>query len=147
MLEKQRCLIVDDSDVVRKVMRVIVEDLGFTVEDAANTADAMVRCRPKVPQLVVLDWHIPGSSSFDFLATLRSMPGGRDIKVLYVATNNDPAEIGRAIAAGANDYMIKPFRRVQLEAKIAEMTTTERAPRFEEESIELRMPLRSSHFA
>lgn len=116
---------------VRKVMRIIIEGLGFTIEEAATTADALVRCKPKVPDLIVLDWHIPGSVPFDFLAAVRSMPDGRQCKIIYVATNNDPIEIGRAIAAGANDYIIKPFRRVTLEAKVAELTTTPRESRDE----------------
>lgn len=126
MLSRPSCLIVDDADVVRKITRHIVEGLGFTVEEAATTDDALVRCRPNLPNLIVLDWHIPGSHPLDFIAAVRSLPGGKTIKILYVATNNDPVEIGRAITGGANDTMIKPFRRVTLEAKVAQLTASPR---------------------
>jgi two-component system, chemotaxis family, chemotaxis protein CheY len=121
-------LIVDDSDAVRKVMRNVVEALGLTVEEAANTDDALVRCRPNLPNLIILDWHIPGSNPIEFIASVRGLTGGKQVKILYVATNNDPVEIGRAIAGGANNYMIKPFRRVTLETKVAELTTSARMP-------------------
>ena len=99
------------------------------------------RCRPNLPNLILLDWHITGSNPLEFLAAVRSMPGGKAIKILYVATNNDPVEIGRAIAAGANDYMIKPFRRVTLEAKVAQLTTA--APRQADIELDSRLIPRS----
>jgi two-component system, chemotaxis family, chemotaxis protein CheY len=128
VLSRQSCLIVDDADVVRKVMRHVVEGLGFTVEEAATTDDGLVRCRPNLPTVIVLDWHIPGSNPIEFIAAVRSLPGGKQVKILYVATNNDPVEIGRAIASGANGHMIKPFRRVTLETKVAELITVARQP-------------------
>ncbi len=125
------CLIVDDSDVIRKVMRLTIEDLGYQVDEAPSTTEALARCKMAMPALVVLDWHIPGCTTLEFLAAFRSMPGAKDAKVLYVVTNNDPIDIGRAIAAGANDHMMKPFPRVTLEAKIAQMTATMRVAQVE----------------
>lgn len=107
-------------------MRHTLEGLGFDVEEAS--ADGLTRCRLKMPDVILLDWHIPGSNAIEFIAAARSLPGGKQTKILYVATNNDPIEIGRAIASGANDYIIKPFRRVTLEAKVATLTTKPRAP-------------------
>ena len=128
MHSRQSCLILDDSDVVRKVMRHTIEGLGFDVEEAAAAADGLIRCRLRMPDVIVLDWHMPGSNTMEFIAAVRSLPNGRHAKILYVATNNDPIEIGRAIASGANDHIIKPFRRVTLEAKVATLTTKVRAP-------------------
>lgn len=138
---RQSCLIVDDADVVRKVMRHVVEGLGLSVEEAGSTDDALVRCRPTLPNVIVLDWHIPGSNPIEFIAAVRSLPGGKTVKILYVATNNDHTEIGRAIASGANASMLKPFRRVTLETKIAELTTTPRvvAPIEDQVSVSPRM--------
>jgi two-component system, chemotaxis family, chemotaxis protein CheY len=123
----QSCLIIDDSDVVRKVMRHAIEDLGFDVNEAADAKTAVSICKATMPDLIVLDWHLPGSQPFDVLVAIRSMPKGRQAKILYVVTNNDPDEIGRAITAGANDYMIKPFHGVSLKAKITAMTTRMRS--------------------
>jgi two-component system, chemotaxis family, chemotaxis protein CheY len=124
VLSKPICLLIDDSDVIRKVMRLTIEDLGYQVDEAPSTNEALARCRMAMPSLVVLDWHIPGSSTLEFLAAFRSMAGAQNVKVLYVVTNNDPVDIGRAIASGANDHMMKPFARVTLETKIAQLMTT-----------------------
>lgn len=125
---KQRCLIIDDSEVVRRVMRVTIEALDVEVEEASNSADAVALCRNRMPDFALLDWHLPGSNTLETLVALRSLPGGKHVKILYVSTNNDPIEIGRAVAAGAMDHMIKPFRRVTLEAKMAAPLSQPRVP-------------------
>jgi two-component system, chemotaxis family, chemotaxis protein CheY len=139
----QTCLIVDDSDVVRRVMRSVIEDLGFQVEDTASTEAAMLVCRKRMPDIIVLDWHIPGSHPLEFIAAVRSQPQGRDTKILFVATDNDPVEIGRAIAFGANDTLIKPFYRVGLEAKVAALTTVKRAAAQDDDYVRI-APLRTA---
>lgn len=128
MSSKNTCLVVEDSDVVRKVMRHIIEGLNFYVDEAADTADALARCKKQLPEVIVLDWNIPGSQPLEFVATVRSLPLGRNIKILYVMTNNEPAEVSRAITAGVDAYMFKPFPRVTLEAKVAALTTRVRDP-------------------
>jgi two-component system, chemotaxis family, chemotaxis protein CheY len=134
VITKSICLIIDASDVVRKVMRLTVEHLGFQADEAATTTDALTRCKLAMPTVLVLDWRTPGSSTIEFLSALRSMPNGKSVKVLYMTANNDSAEIGRAISAGANDHMFKPFYRVTLEAKIAAMTTESRVAYADEAS-------------
>ena len=126
MIAQQTCLIVEDSDVVRKVMRHIIEGLGFSVNDVATTDEALARCRRELPDLIVLDWNILGSHPIEFIVAVRSLPSGRQPKIVYVITNNDSAEISRALTAGANDYLLKPFQRVSLEAKVAALTTRKR---------------------
>lgn len=126
MIAQPSCLIIDDSDVVRKVMRHVAEGLGFSVNDLTTTDEALARCRREMPYLIVLDWHLPGSVPLDFMSAVRSLPQGRQVKILYVLTENDPAEINRAIASGADDTLIKPFHRVTMEAKIAALITTKR---------------------
>jgi len=121
------CLIIDDSEVVRRVMRSIIEGLNVEVTEAASSAEAIALCRAKMPDFILLDWHLPGSQPIETLVSLRMLPGGKQMKLLYVTTNNDPAEIGRAITAGAHDYMIKPFRRVTLEAKLASLMARPRS--------------------
>ncbi len=109
-------------------MRHIIEGLNFYVDEAADTADALARCKKQLPDVIVLDWNIPGSQPLEFVATVRSLPLGRNIKILYVMTNNEPAEVSRAITAGVDAYMFKPFPRVTLEAKVAALTTRVRDP-------------------
>ncbi len=123
MLAQPTCLVVDDSDVVRKVMRHALEELGYGVLDVASGAAAVAACRASMPSLLVLDWHMPGSQSLEILSSIRAMRSAQALKILYVMTDNEPAEIDRALAAGAHDVLIKPFRCVTLKRKITAMTT------------------------
>lgn len=123
VIANQSCLIIEDSEAVRKVMRASIEGLGFTVDECADTGIALTKVKKALPNVIVLDWHIPGCVPLEFIPAVRSIPGGRHVKVLYVMTNNDPVEVQRAITSGADAYMFKPFPRVTLEAKIALLTT------------------------
>lgn len=121
-------------------MRHAVEGLNFEVIDVGDTAEALARCKKRLPDLVILDWNIPGSQPLDFVAAVRSLPLGRSVKILYVMTNNEPAEVSRAITAGVDGYMFKPFLSVTLEAKVAALTTRVRDP--QEEVDYLHLPAR-----
>lgn len=142
MSSKNSCLVVEDSEVVRKVMRSIIEGLHFQVDESADTAEALAVCKKRLPDLIVLDWNIPGSQPLDFVAAIRSQPMGRHVKILYVMTNNEPAEISRAITAGVDAYMFKPFPRVTLETKVAALTTRARDP--DEDLDYLHLPTRAA---
>lgn len=103
------CLVVDDSRVVRKVARRIVEELGFTCEEAEDGQIAYDMCSKQMPEAIILDWNMPVMSGIEFLEKLRLMPGGDAPKVVLCTTENDIAHIQRAMMAGANEYIMKPF--------------------------------------
>lgn len=103
------CLVVDDSRVVRKVARRILEELGFTCEEAEDGQVAYEFCSKKMPEAILLDWNMPVMSGIEFLEKLRAMPSGKDPKVVFCTTENDMNHIQRAISAGANEYIMKPF--------------------------------------
>jgi two-component system chemotaxis response regulator CheY len=111
------CLIVDDSSVVRKVARHILESLKLEVSEAEHGQGALDLCQQKMPDAIILDYHMPGMGTVEFLSTLRSMPQGKKTMVVYCTTENDAADITRTIAAGADDYVIKPFDRESLRTK------------------------------
>ena len=103
------CLIVDDSRVVRKVARRITEDLGFECEEAEDGQKAYEFCETRMPDAIILDWNMPIMSGSECLDKLREMEGGKDPKVIFCTTENDINHIQRAIGAGANEYIMKPF--------------------------------------
>ena len=103
------CLIVDDSRVVRKVARRITEDLGFECQEAEDGQKAYEFCETRMPDAIILDWNMPIMSGIEFLEKLREMEGGKDPKVIFCTTENDINHIQRAIGAGANEYIMKPF--------------------------------------
>jgi two-component system chemotaxis response regulator CheY len=105
------CLIVDDSSVVRKVARRILEDLDYIVEEAEDGQDAFDKCRQEMPDAILLDWNMPIMSGLEFLKLLRAYIGGEKPHVIYCTVENDIGAIALALKAGANDYMMKPFDR------------------------------------
>lgn len=111
------CLIVDDSSVVRKVARRILEDMDFIVDEAEDGQDAIDKCRLEMPDCILLDRDMPVMSGIEFLKLLRTYVGGDKPKVVFCTVENDIGAIAMALKAGASDYMMKPFDRAILEAK------------------------------
>jgi two-component system chemotaxis response regulator CheY len=115
------CLIVDDSSIIRKVARRILEDLEFQISEAEDGEQAVATCRRELPDAILLDWNMPKMDGYDFLRALRKLPGGERPKVVFCTTENDVAHIARALQAGANEYIMKPFDRDIMEAKFQEI--------------------------
>ena len=116
------CLIVDDSSVVRKVARRILEDIDFIVEEAEDGQEAFDKCRQEMPDAILLDWQMPVMGGLEFLKLLRAYIGGTDPYVVFCVTENDIGQIALAMKAGASDFMMKPFNRDILEAKFLPQT-------------------------
>lgn len=115
------CLIVDDSRVVRKVAQRIVEDLGFACHEAEDGEKAYQFCTTQMPDVILLDWNMPVMSGIEFLEKLRAMDGGDAPKVVFCTTENGLNHIQRAIAAGADEYIMKPFDSEIIESKFAQI--------------------------
>ncbi|HEY7458791.1 MAG TPA: response regulator [Xanthobacteraceae bacterium] len=117
----KRCLIIDDSSVIRKVARRILEGFGFSVTEAADGRQALDSCVKEMPEAILLDWNMPVMDGYEFLRALRAMPGGDRPKVVFCTTENDLAHIARAMHAGADEYIMKPFDKEIVEAKFQEV--------------------------
>jgi two-component system chemotaxis response regulator CheY len=115
------CLVVDDSSVIRKVARRILEGLEFQILEAENGEEAIETCKRQLPDAILLDWNMPKMDGYDFLRVLRRLPGGDGPKVVFCTTENDVAHIARALHAGANEYIMKPFDKDIVEAKFQEV--------------------------
>jgi two-component system chemotaxis response regulator CheY len=111
------CLIVDDSRVIRKVSRHILESLGFAVFEAENGQEGLDACGQDMPDAILLDWNMPVMTGIEFISTLRGQPGGDKPKVIFCTTENDVAHIRQAIDAGADEYVMKPFDQETLQIK------------------------------
>ena len=112
------CLVVDDSSVIRKVARRILEGLDFKIAEAEDGQQALEQCRSAMPDAVLLDWNMPVMDGYDFLKALRRLPGGEVPKVVFCTTENDMAHIRAALEAGADEYVMKPFDRETLHIKL-----------------------------
>jgi two-component system, chemotaxis family, chemotaxis protein CheY len=115
------CLVVDDSSVIRKVARRILEGLDFHIAEAENGEEAIEACRLQIPDAILLDWNMPKMDGYEFLRALRRLPGGDKPKVVFCTNENDVAHIARALHAGANEYIMKPFDKDIVEAKFQEV--------------------------
>jgi two-component system chemotaxis response regulator CheY len=113
------CLVVDDSEVVRKVARRIFENLSLEAMEAASGQEGLELCARLMPDAILLDGHMPPMATVEFVSTLRSLPGGDKAIVVYCTTENNSSEIARALSAGADDYVMKPFDREALRTKLA----------------------------
>lgn len=114
------CLVVDDSRVIRKVARKIVEELGFACEEAQDGKVALDHCRKSMPDAILLDWNMPVMNGIDFLTTLRAEQEGKRPVVVFCTTENDMAHITQALRAGADEYVMKPFDGDIIGSKFAE---------------------------
>jgi two-component system chemotaxis response regulator CheY len=121
------CLIVDDSRVVRKVARRILEDLSFNCEEAEDGLKAFEFCQKNMPDLVILDWNMPVMNGLEFLEKLRELEGGAQPIVIFCTTENDMSHITRGMQAGANEYIMKPFDSEIVESKLIQTGALDRS--------------------
>ncbi|HEY4171663.1 MAG TPA: response regulator [Rhodopila sp.] len=115
------CLVVDDSRVVRKVARRILESNGFDVTEAADGQLALDACRQHLPDCVLLDWNMPVMDGITFLQALRKEFGPDNPPVVFCTTENDMDHIEAAISHGAQEYIMKPFDEDILTGKFAQV--------------------------
>jgi two-component system chemotaxis response regulator CheY len=113
------CLVVDDSRVVRKVARRILEDLGLEVAEAGDGIEALAWVRTATPDVILLDWNMPAMNGLEFLRRLRREPGGDAPKVVFCSAENDLDSIREALTSGADEYIMKPFDGDIVASKLA----------------------------
>lgn len=116
-----RFLVVDDSAVIRKVARRILEGMRFDTSEAADGQSALKACGEAMPDAILLDWNMPVMDGFEFLRHLRELPEGGRPKVLFCTTEHDVAQIARAMRAGADEYIMKPFDQHIMRSKLEEV--------------------------
>jgi two-component system, chemotaxis family, chemotaxis protein CheY len=108
----QFCLLVEQSDVVRKIAKHILEEQHYLVIEAGDGKTALEMVKRGAPDLILLDWQIQGPGALEFLNKVQPLlDENKRTRIIYCLTENDPAMIGKAITAGATEVMMKPFTR------------------------------------
>jgi two-component system chemotaxis response regulator CheY len=102
-------LIVDDSRLIRAIVRNMLEPLGFTVSEAASGREALLQCDAKAPALIVLDWWMDVMNGPEVAAAIRARKDRPQPRILLCSTETRGSEIRRAMRAGADAYLLKPF--------------------------------------
>jgi two-component system, chemotaxis family, chemotaxis protein CheY len=116
------CFVIDDSDIVRKYTRLIFESQGFRVSEADSAVAALERLRSETPDYILVDWRMPDTNSLELVSKIRALPLQQRPYIVYVVTENDVFEIQWALSHGADTYLLKPFNRQVIEAKLQEIS-------------------------
>ena len=117
----RKCLVVDDSRIIRKIACRILEEFQISAEEAEDAPTALAACRLSMPDLLLLDGDAPGLNAADFVRTLRREQGGGKPKVLYCVTEIDVPHISQVLHAGANHYVLKPYDRTALRGRLSDL--------------------------
>ena len=105
-----RAMIIDDSRAMRSILRRIVTDLDFETSEAEHGQAALDQMRAGVvPDVCLVDWNMPVMDGYTFITNVRANAEWRDITLMMVTTESEQRQIVRALAAGAHEYVIKPF--------------------------------------
>lgn len=121
---RKLCLVADNSAAIRSAAGSILRDLCFHVTEAADGEEALIKCRQRRPDAILLDGAMARSDGFDFLRALRDKGAAGQPKIIFCTAERDASQIARAIEAGAHEYVIKPFDRSILTAKLEKLGLT-----------------------
>lgn len=114
-----KALVIDDSRTMRRIITRVLADLSFDVREAAHGAEALAALRDGFePDLACVDWNMPVMDGLTFVTTVRSNPKWRQITLMMVTTESEHSQVVRALAAGAHEYLIKPFTADSLRDKL-----------------------------
>ena len=115
-----RALVIDDSRAMRRIVTQTLVGLGFEVRDAGHGGEALdVLNEGWVPDLCTIDWNMPVMDGLQFVSAVRSNPAWRSVTLMMVTSESEHTQIVRALAAGAHEYVIKPFTADALRDKLA----------------------------
>ena len=113
-----RILIVEDEEPLTMLLRYNLEAEGYEVDTAVRGDDADTRLKEATPDLVVLDWMLPGLSGIELCRRLRARPETRQLPIIMLTARGEESEKVRGLATGADDYIVKPFSVPELLARV-----------------------------
>ena len=115
-----RALVIDDSRAMRRIVRGALERLGYDVLEAGHGREGLdVLDGGWVPDLATVDWNMPVMDGLQFVSAVRANPAWRSVTIMMVTSESEHTQIVRALAAGAHEYVIKPFTADALRDKLA----------------------------
>jgi len=115
-----KALIIDDSKTIRQLLTRIMNDCGWEVVEAGHGEEALNVLKTNGDcQLALVDWNMPVMNGLEFVQAVRRAGSNDGMRIMMVTTENDTAHIMSALEAGADEYVMKPFNREVIEAKMA----------------------------
>jgi two-component system, chemotaxis family, chemotaxis protein CheY len=121
MGEAKLAIVVDDSRAMRMILSRILVAQGYEVREASNGRDALeqIWADNLVPVLALVDWNMPELNGLDFVIAVRRQQQLRQMTIMMVTTESEHSQIVRALAAGAHEYVVKPFKTSTIVNKLA----------------------------
>ncbi len=115
-----RALVIDDSRAMRRIVSAALEGLGYETRQAGHGQEALdVLQEGWTPDLCTIDWNMPVMDGLQFVSAVRANPAWRALTLMMVTSESEQGQIVRALAAGAHEYVIKPFTADALRDKLA----------------------------
>ncbi len=115
-----RAMVIDDRRAIRMILRRTLTDLGIEVVEACDGLEAMDRLAADGPfQFCLVDWNMPRMSGYDFVCRVRSDHANDDMDLIMVTTETETSQVIKALDAGANEYVMKPFTKEILQDKLS----------------------------
>src|ERR671935_2328737 len=124
-----RIMVVEDEEALTTLLRYNLETEGYEVETVERGDDADTRLKERVPDLVVLDWMLPGLSGIELCRRLRARPETKQLPIIMLTARGEESERVRGLATGADDYIVKPFSVPELLARIRSLLRRARPER------------------
>jgi len=115
---KPQILIVEDEEALTLLLRYNLEAEGYEVETVARGDEADVRLKERMPDMVILDWMLPGLSGIELCRRLRTRPETRQLPIIMLTARGEESERVRGLSTGADDYIVKPFSVPELSARV-----------------------------
>lgn len=113
-----RIMVVEDEEALTTLLRYNLDAEGYDVETVARGDDADVRLKERLPDLVVLDWMLPGLSGIELCRRLRARDDSKNLPIIMLTARGEESERVRGLATGADDYIVKPFSVPELLARV-----------------------------
>jgi two-component system chemotaxis response regulator CheY len=115
-----RALVIDDSRTVRVIIGNILREAGIELIEAGNGREALAQLERGAPvELMLVDWNMPEMNGLDFIREVRSQPAHQAARILMVTSESQGEQVIKALNAGANEYLMKPFKKEVLLAKLS----------------------------
>lgn len=117
-MAKPHILLIEDEAPIREMLRLALSKFGYTVSEAADTREARESIKEQLPDLMLVDWMLPGESGVELVRQLKREDLTRDIPVIMVTARIEEDDRVRGLEVGADDYVCKPFSPKELNARI-----------------------------
>lgn len=114
-----RALVIDDSRTTRMIIGAMLKEIGFEVTEASHGLEAIKRLRETGPlDLALVDWNMPEMNGYEFVQSIRTQPTYDEMRLMMVTTETEMTQVARALEAGANEYVMKPFTKEMIREKL-----------------------------